>query len=356
MKRVLFVPLVVGVAACQGLGGWDEALKGYQDRNTISVDAGLFALGSRCGANVDCASGQCRQGVCVDPGQSGTGPVPCGDADDCAAGRVCEPSAAEIYQCLAPEACAPTGRVCVNNSDCLSGAGCTSGCDRGMCKVLGCPRDGAACATTSDCCAGYLCTGEVADGGLVGGMGQCTPMRVKDLPLGYLCRGSEQCASGFCATGNPPTCSPPSPAGCGTVGGACMAGTTTCCGVAQCNTGVQRCVLTDTRTCLSDLSCLSNQCLAGTCQPRLSPAGGPNCRQLSLLCGDDNDCCTGLCDGAERQCTLTPLLLDGGSCVVDPGSQHCMSGDTLVCVGAHGACDATRPCCNDMRCQNGTCY
>jgi len=358
MKRALAIFCVVTLTGCPGLDGWSEALSAYYERTAVPDASVGFPNGQRCGANSDCESGQCRVGVCIVDAPVGNGPVQCGDDDDCGSeardgGRVCEPASASgagAYTCLPFTSCGKTGRVCRDNTDCFTAAGgCTSGCDRGICKVLGCLRQDAPCTTQSECCSGYLCTGPVADGGLVVGSARCVLSAPNVIPLGDLCSASDQCVSKFCSTGVPPTCTnPPS----GKLGEAC----------GTCNSGLRcdnsRCVIDDRRGCALDSSCHSGQCLAGFCSPRFEATTNNRiCRQLALLCGDDNDCCTGACDAVEKQCTLTPTLLDGGTCTVDPITQACVApGGATVCIGPHGSCAGDPPCCNGMACTNGTCF
>lgn len=360
MKRALLLLLTSSLTACPGLDGWNEALTAYYARNATTVpDASVRTPnGQRCGTNADCESGQCRIGVCVVDGPVGNGTIQCGDDDDCgseprtASGRVCEPaeaSGAGIYTCFPYTSCGKTGRVCRDNTDCFTTAGgCTSGCDRGICKVLGCQRQGSPCTTSGECCSGYLCSGPVVGGAF--DAGHCELSAPATLPEGYLCTNSDQCVSSFCNTASPASCTTQS---CGKPGKACGTG---CCTGTRCVGSV--CVFDDRHACVLDSSCANGQCLAGFCNPRFE-AGTNNriCRQLALLCGDDNDCCTGVCDAMEKQCTLTPTLMDGGTCTVDPITQGCvLPGGETTCIGPHGTCNGELPCCNGMSCTNGTCF
>lgn len=368
MKRALWVLLVsfcvVAFAACPGID-WQLALDGYSARIQVP-DASLgFLNGRNCGTNADCESGQCRVGVCIVDVPPGNGPISCGDDDDCGSesrdgGRVCEPgsvAAAGAYTCTQFTSCGKTGRVCKEASDCFSPTGgCGSGCIDGICKVLTCGRQeaDAGCAAQSDCCSGYLCSGPVADGGIVPGEGRCLTSAPNILPLDALCTASDQCQSKFCSTGVPRTCTNPPDRKLGEpcTGGSCNSGL-------ACDMGSNRCLIADRGGCVLDASCRSGQCLAGFCSPRIDSATQARvCRQLALLCGDDNDCCTGVCDAAQKQCTLTPTLLDGTRCTVDPLTQQCAIPDAgpVVCIGPHGVCGGAEPCCNGMTCTNGTCF
>jgi hypothetical protein len=320
-----------------------------------------FPNGARCGDNADCESMQCRAGACVAETAPGGGPIPCGDDDDCGSesrvdgGRVCEPrsvAAARDYACLPRTACASTGRICVDNTDCReSGSLCTTGCDRGICKQLGCLRQGAACTASTACCLGYFCTGPVEDGGIAPDAGHCQLSAPGVVPMNELCISSDQCVSGFCNTGQPNTCVDMA---CAKIGPSCAGG---CCTGLSCKDSA-RCCIGSSKACVLDSSCCSGQCLAGFCFDQFSAATTFRvCRQLDLACGDDNDCCTGGCDAVEKQCMLEPRLLDGGTCSVDPKTQSCADvGGVLVCVEAYGACDPARPCCNGMTCTNGSCF
>jgi hypothetical protein len=361
LRALVVTSCAFAFAACPGTN-WQAALDGYTMRIPVPDASVGFVNGRNCGANFDCLSGQCRNGLCIEDVPVGNGPVSCGDDDDCGSesrdgGRVCEPnSVSGAYACATFMSCGKTGRVCREASDCFSPTGgCGSGCIDGICKVLTCGREesGSTCAVQSDCCSGYFCSGPVDGGVIEPGTGRCLTSAANILPENALCTASDQCISKFCSTGVPRTCT--------NVSGAKLGDS--CGGAVMCLSGLvcenSRCLIAEPRGCVLDSSCRSGQCLAGFCTSKTdSITQARVCRQLNLVCGDDNDCCTGLCDAEEKQCTLTPKLANGDSCTVDPITQHCGSPDagTVTCVGAYGVCGGGEPCCNGMTCTNGTCF
>lgn len=341
MKRALCVVLVcVASSACLD---WDGALTAWQSKQGT-------ADGARCGKNEECASKQCRAGVCVAASSMASGENPCGDFDDCQSGSVCEPrSKGQPYLCSAtPLKCVNVdGRLAKMLSDCTGGeASCTSAAfDNGICLARSCGMDTARCSRPSECCPGLACNG--SDGGV------CVKERVGDLPDAFPCESSDQCRSRFCLAPQN-ICQPPT-ANCVTVGNEFVAGRTCCSGTT--NTG-GKCCLANSRSCQSDSACCSGQCLAGQCVDRKpATAQADTCRQLTLLCNDDNDCCSGLCDARRKQCSETPTLADGGTCTFDVKSRTCTFASGGSCKTPSGACVASSDCCSgSCESSTGTCF
>jgi len=133
-----------------------------------AIVAGPRGIGEPCGSDAECRSGSC--GVHAGMGECG---VPCGDFDACGTGLVCRDDV-----CVTDRR-APVGGPCLDNADCQTGV-CARQGDRAWCT--------APCSGPEGCPIGMLCDPAVM---------VCAPDRGLD---GEGCAGPEDCISGLCGS------------------------------------------------------------------------------------------------------------------------------------------------------------
>jgi hypothetical protein len=284
----------------------------------VAGSCGKKPIGASCGANADCNSGFCAQGVCCASACTGTcrSCAVAGSAGTCInvpAGQdplaQCDDQGAST--CLQDGFCDGKGACRTYAAGTMCGASsCTAGAvtPPGKCDGAGTCQPGAAmscnayacgdagvcntgCAKDGDCATGYFCIG-----------GSCAKKST-----GATCTADSDCGTGHCAQG-------------------------VCCKTACAGT-CQSCALTGT---------------AGTCSP--IPAGADPFNQ----CADQsaaNPCGTsGACDG-NGACAFYPA---GTSC----GSASC-TGSTLTqartCDGAGTCRKATTAMCDPFMCGTAAC-
>ncbi|MBK8254115.1 MAG: hypothetical protein IPK82_15795 [Polyangiaceae bacterium] len=153
----------------------------------------LSGLGTVCAGDVDCASGQCSDGVCCN--------VDCGGACvTCAPAGFCSPLPVNTTDtCMGGEKCdglgackKPNGLTCANDDECINGQ-----CEDGVCCNSDCPGDCKVCnqAGSVGSCVNInvgqsagACMGNSA----CDGNGQCKKLG------GVACTTGAECFTGFC--------------------------------------------------------------------------------------------------------------------------------------------------------------
>ena len=400
---------------CQGstcLGGCavdgDCASGNYCDAPTCKP---LKSSGTTCGANHECSSGYCVDGVCCNTACGGTNPNDCqacntgtvGQCQTLPSTHVCNASQGV---CDVAEYCNGSSTSCPSNSfkssstECRA-ASCTNGvetlaadcpgngvdcpqqqtqsCDPFVCGATACRTS---CTADTHCIVGDYCNGS-----------SCVPK----VANGLSCSANHQCTSGHCTDGvccntacngqcqacdvTPGVCKPVtgaprgSRAACAADGSACdgycngtltaqcfyPGGTTECTGP-SCTNGVATlqafcngsgsCPAEQTQTC-SPFSCGPTQCFA-------------NC-SLDVQCADGYFCSGGLCKpkstdgkacGAGNQCQ-SGFCVDGVCCdaACSGQCQACDStGSVGTCTAVTGAPHGSRPACiTDGSLCGGTC-
>ncbi len=324
--------------------GWDPADECPGEQSCDGASGCARPVGEACGADDDCLSGFCTDGVCCSGG--------CGEAclacDRPGVVGLCRPEAAGSD----PEDDCPGAGTCDGSGECV--------------LPLGEPcRGHVECA--SRLCVDLVCCEERCDGACVacntpGARGTCAPVGA-GLDPGDQCEGAAVCdGRGGCGAPAGQSCE----AGSECLSGACADGV--CCDQAcdrachACNvTGyVGRCVLVprgeDPRNeCVGTAACDG----IGSCAHQ---AGAP-CEQdagcLSAFCAD-GVCCDGPCERSCEACDLPGLA---GSCLPVPAgtdpSRECAAGGTCDgagrCVLPEGsACGASGECASGW-CVDGVC-
>ena len=357
-------------------------------------------LGISCSDNVDCCSGVCEGGVCIDAAVlCGSQNLGCCYGTWCDEGLACQGAVcvgADVDCGSSEEACCPgstcdSGLECVSGrcevsvvcgsegDECCSGSSCDSGleCVSGMCKAsVVCGSEG------EECCSGNYC-----DSGLecVGGM--CEAPVVCD-SVGDSCCGDGSCGSGLvcksgtcetpcgaehqqCCTGGDPCTGDLVCAGSGTASTCqqCGSGGQVCCGNRVCDENFE-CTGTGTGMCMGDCGSEGQKCCTGgsECGLNLACAGSGEDKTCQLCGEKDLACCT-----AGDQCRESNLECDAGICVeaeeCGSESQACCAADTCgsglecesgICreveCGSEGqVCCAASTCASGFECRRGTC-
>ncbi len=352
--------------------------------------------GTCTGSARDCsaAGDQCNDGICDEQADSCV-PQPVADDTPCDDGQYCTVNdTCQQGQCSAggPRQCGAAGGSCR-----------TGTCDEQADACTGDPvPDGTSCedgqyCTVNDTCQAGTCAGggarDCASAGDQCNDGACDEQRNRCAPTpkadgttcndGLFCTVGDQCTSGACGGSsrdcssagdqcNDGTCDDtqdscvPSPKSDGTTcndglfctvsdvctGGAC-GGSARACAYAgdQCNDGVcddssDACVAqpkADGTTCNDTLFCTVNdQCTSGTC--------GGAARDCS---GAGDQCNSGVCDDTADACVAQPVAdgtscNDGRFCTV---SDQCASG---TCRGLGRDCSSVADQCNDGVCDDST--
>ncbi len=298
--------------------------------NTLS-SAEVFALnianGASCATALDCASGNCVDGVC------------CNEA--------CTASCKACDLATSKGTCSDVSGAPQGTRSCAPYLACTAG----VCR--------AACATSADCVSTHYCAGtcqpKKANGGACAAGGECTSGSCAD---SVCC--NEPCA-GQCAScnesGQPGTCL--------AVTGVPRNGRTTCTGTGLGTTCGIACNGVDKTQCkypVSGAPCSANGCVAGKETHASTCNGAGLCQDVEKTCGayvcDATACkstCTSKGDCASgffcKASVCIPALALGESCTE---SASCGSGS---CVD--GVCCSTASCPSGSSCalagNAGTC-
>lgn len=261
------------------------------------------------------APGQCDgDGQCQYSPQEEVCPFGCSEG-------ACQPDPCLALDCSTPsDACHAAGSCerapephCVfpakeNGAPCDDGLFCNGPetCQDGLCQQ-GTP---VSCAHLDEACRAGVCD-EDAD--------ECRAVNRQDGTAcddGTFCNGSEGCADGACQAGTPVDCS----------------SLDTDCRVGVCNEPRRRCEAQNRASgtpCPDGIFCNGEEsCQAGVCRP----GAAVSCSHL------DGECLAGVCDEANRVCTVQPVP-DGGPC--DDGDA-CTAPDTCLdqlCRGGPQICD-----------------
>jgi uncharacterized repeat protein (TIGR01451 family)/uncharacterized protein (TIGR03382 family) len=275
-------PLVCGPSACSGPG----ACSSDSDCPAGDWCAGGECIakrsnGTACGADDQCGTGHCVDGVCCDGACNGQ----CEACDASGHAGTCTPVSG-----------APVGTRIACESD---GSSCGGACDGTLRTACTYPGASTSCRAAS-CAAGIATLGASCDGAGSCPAAQtvpCAPHTCSGTSCGGGCASDADCPGGRCAGG---VCQPK------------LAPGAACAGDAQCATG--HCV--DGVCC--DTAC-NGQCEAcaipgsvGTCTPQVgAPAGA------RPACVDDGSACGGACDGSDRTACVYPssaVSCRAGSC------------------------------------------
>ncbi|AKT40663.1 hypothetical protein [Chondromyces crocatus] len=336
--------------------------------------------GQTCSANVDCASGFCVDdrccstacyGDCVSCGnpQGQCTPLPLGTTDTCTGGAQCN----GMGECRLP-----TGLLCMNGAQCLSGY-CTDGvcCNEvcgDACESCAVPGLVGTCSPTAEGQQDDCNPGEVCHNGSCSGEG------------GSQCNSPSDCASGFCIDGVccATACNEPCHA-CDVTGsvGTCAPDPLengqqdTCSNVEVCDDGA--CKRVDGQTCNAAAQCASDVCIDGvccatacneachacdvpgsvgtcspdpslddqqdTCNPNELCSNGTCTADVGVACSVNSDCASGFC--VDEVCCATACNEACRACDV-PGSEGTCSPDVSL-NGQQETCDPGE------QCSNGTC-
>jgi outer membrane protein OmpA-like peptidoglycan-associated protein len=286
-----------------------------------------LAAGAACGADVQCATGHCADGVCCNTGCTGQceacdstgaclpvtgaplGARPACTADGSACGGACDgvhPTVCGYPQSdVSCREASCTGGVATLGASCDGSGRCpapqTQPCAPNLCGPTACASG---CTLDADCTSGFWCSA-----------GVCTAL----LADGATCSGSNQCANGHCVDG---VC--------------CDTGCTGQC--EACNLGVD----------------------TGTCSPVVgAPVNG------RPQCASDGSACGGACDGSSRVACAFPdagVTCRGASCVGGvatlgascDGSGSCPSPQQQTCApNVCGASACASGCTSDLGCVAG---
>ena len=338
----------------------------------------LLQDGQPCGAEEECLSGACGDGVCCDTACEGS----CEICSSAGAPGVCTVVlGAQVpgkcdggTSCDGDGACKPLdGQPCSDDAECLSGS-----CADGLCCDSACAGPCLSCDAfdTAGTCAPVL---GLPDPDTCDGTSTCSDGGACLLIGGQVCGDGAQCLSSHCVDGvccdgpcdgTCKSCSLPASKGtCAVVTGAPDAGT--CDGGHSCD-DQGTCELVDGEGCLTDGGCLSGHCVDGVCCESACDGACQVCG-AGGVCGPvsgaaDPDTCEGAggCDpngvclltpgetcGAGEEC-LSGLCVDGVCCDApcDGTCEQCASGacgpvqgavDPGTCDGA-SACDAQGTC------------
>jgi len=284
-------------------------------------------VGDACGADGECCSFGCVEGVCK------ANPLPdglCRTSNDCVGGLVCEDG-----HCKRGDR--PDGDVCRNASDCASDR-----CVDGKCTArTDCGSPGGACTSSSQCCSGLQCVG-----------GKCATEACRT--SGSTCTESVQCCNGLgCGTG---TCS----SVCRSHLGACTQDND-CCSGYGCVGGVCRSgCAPEVATCDLDSDCCAGtRCAADSTGTRKCRQGqlGESCTQTAE-CDDAQSliCNAGKCDYAVCRQYVGDKCLDSSDCCAANGLDCGPQG--TCCKASNAACDrysgTTAGCCPGTLCLDAT--
>ena len=294
----LFMLLLLPATACTDEGTIYDTLNSSNNlNNTNNTTCLLGAPGESCSGNETCCSGICRQynsreWRCSYESLCLAAEVACGDASEC-----CSYSCNGGFCALEGDTCRPSGEQCTLASECCSEMCIENSEGVSLCEpVSGCAPAGELCFQDEDCCSG-----------LDGEENACLPIAGGD-------------GAGRCAT----------PEECGGAGEMCGFSELPCCGgepsFQQVTTNVWRCTL-------------PNECSA-----------------VQEQCQENNDCCSGLCEGEVCQEVL--CLPAGVTCAF---SEQCCSNictpetaeSPFVCQTA--CVDSSNPCSIDSDCCSNTC-
>jgi hypothetical protein len=311
---------------------------------------GDLILGQSCGADNECDSRNCVDGVCCDSdcsslcascigSQTGGDDGTCAfitsgtdPANECANNEACDGSGVCKYV---------DGEVCTGGGECLSGfcpspdgVCCDAACD-GLCEAcLGSLTGG------SDGSCDYIPVGqdpedECVDPATCSGVGTCEKGLGEPCTVGTEC-GSGFCADGFCCNNDcSGTCESCAAVDTGGTDGTCdfvLTGTDPedeCPGIErECN-GAGECKTLDGGSCTTD-----DDCFSGACP------------------GDDGVCCNTACSGTCAACVASKTGGTDGTCgfvtiYTDPDDE---------CTGATSLCNGGGECRNDdgVGCGAGT--
>ncbi len=341
---------------------------GSNDAEGFLYDAELFdprANGVSCGADGDCLSLRCVDGVCCDTGCTEA----CNACDLPSSKGTCSPtsgapraghaSCAPYLTCSAG-ACGPS---CTSDASCAS----TAWCDGSRCVTK--QALGATCAGDVQCASGFCrdghCCGGACDGqceacGESGSLGSC--VAITGAPRGgrAACAGGEGACAARCDGTHRLACAfAPAVTTCGA--DACSGGiethARTCDGVGHCNDVPRACgeYACGSEVCL-DRCATGSDCAAGfvcsgaSCVP--APGLGESCSGKpclgALTCVDGVCCATTSCPTGSG-CGLPAskgrcAKQDGSKCAADGecGSGACVDGVCCesTCSGQCQACDA----------------
>ncbi len=260
------------------------------------------------------------------------------DADCCSG--LCQ-SVGSGRICQAPPTCRASGDTCATGADCCSHV---CGSDNLCPPISGCAIVGEPCATNLDCCSG-ACSNPGT------GIAACQPLD-GCLPAGEICSLGSDCCSQSClldSTLGIGRCTPAS--NCAAVGEVCTNTPTgnNCCGAPPgggggfqgcilTSAGVFRCMApTKTGQCMTDSSIcqIHEQCCSRFCLPsasgQLTCTAG--CAMVGARCGASRDCCNNA-SCIDGSCKLTGIACQqlGVSC-----------GTGADCCSA--VCDANKMTC-----------
>jgi hypothetical protein len=307
-------PVCTGANSCDGMGACKR------DNGQV------------CGANVDCSSGFCADGVCCN--------TPCGDTcKSCnLAGNIgsctlipndtADPTADvpcnNPYRCDGAGACkALNGVSCTQTSDCLTGHCADGFCCNNVCNQLCKACSGALTGGSNGVCLSILNGTDPANecpNGECNGNGACTGVGGV-LVNGATCTSAGQCGSGFCTdgvccnAGCTETCKTCNRSG---FAGSCVdvantqvdnTATVPCNGGSFCD-GAGICKGLNGRPCTNTNQCQSNYCV-------------------------DGFCCSNVCNQLCRSCSSTLSSGVDGSC-----------GNTKAGIDPDNECNGATPNCN----------
>jgi len=275
------------------------------------VCKGTGVNGSRCGADDECTSKFCIDGVCC-------------TTSTCAAGQRCD--ATPNGTCALPIAAACTTATDCGSGFCVDGVCCNNAC-LGQCEacnvggavgacspIVGAPRTGKpACTGTGSCQAQCDGADTTKCGAPPGTSTQCKP----ESCTGTAYTGVSQCnGAGSCVTPAASACTP------------------YVCGTTKCKT-----------TCFSSTDCASGYgCKDGVCVTTGA---------LGTVCTDPTQCASGNCvagSGGKSVCCSVATCAAGSVCADDT------VGDRKgTCVKPRGATCATKDDCASGFCVDGVC-
>ncbi|HTA88436.1 MAG TPA: hypothetical protein VK745_02630 [Polyangiaceae bacterium] len=360
-----------------GPDGGTSGSSGVAGTSGISgTDGGMLAAGAKCGANSDCASGSCLDGVCCGkacdgaclscastvtgqaegtcaPAQAGTDPHDdctkstdaCGldgQCDGAGACRFAVPSTScgtEACQsneytpaaqcdgagkCVTPSAVSCGGQPCIGTRcdiTCSATMACPTGfyCDGTTCAAQ--KSGGSMCAADGDCATGHCAEGVCCDGACTATCNSCLQANTGQIDgkcsavRAGVVHGTDCPGSAACPAGATSSTAAPTCDG----AGACKAGAATSCGNYLCNATTASC---GTGCTVSSQCSSSSYCSGGVCKAK-SVAG--------QLCAANTECQSGTCSG--RCCSSgTPCMCpqpSAGNLIKNPGFDTSLAGWTV---------------------------
>ena len=276
-------------------------------------------LGQACSSGTQCASGNCKDGVCCNEACEAscmscvtgtcTGITNAEDAPECGGANIC--SAAGVCKKK-------------NGQECTGGSACASGfCKDGKCCNTECSGMCLSCA--SGTCSAVLSQDDAPE---CTGINTCNGDSICRKKQAQACSGDEACASGHCKDGR-----------------CCDTSCTAACYSCESGTCTKITSRDDISECTAATTCDAN----GVCKPKLGQACSAGTQCASGFC-KDGVCCNEACTGACRSCAT-------GTCADIRNAEDDPECTGLNTCSAYGECRKKngQSCMGGSECASGIC-